>query len=68
MAERLYDVVAVTIKTGKVRFLDQGKTLKNAEAIVNFAIMRRGVDEEFYSEVPAGTYKEGDEWRGDGDD
>jgi len=25
---------------------------------------RRGVDEEFFAEVPAGKYKEGDKWEG----
>lgn len=59
-----YDVLAVNIATSKVRFLAQGKDERNAEAIINMAIMRRGVDEEFYTEVPAGSYKEGDAYKG----
>lgn len=65
--ERLYDVVAVDLETSKVRFMAQGKTEKNAEAVVNMAVMRmvrRGVESEFFSEVPAGKYKEGDTWKG----
>lgn len=62
--DALFDVVAVGLKTNKVRMMAEGKTARNAEAIVNMAVMRRGVDEEFFSEVPAGRYKEGDEWRG----
>lgn len=59
--EPLYDVVAVTISTCKVRaFFGERKTLPNAEAIVNMAVMRRGVDEEFYAEAPTGKFKAGD--------
>lgn len=57
---KLYDVVAVNIKTTKVRLMAENKTERNAEAIVNMAIMRRGVEEEFFTEVPGGKYKEGD--------
>ena len=56
----MYDVVAVNVDTNKVRLMAQNKTLPNAEAIVKMAIMRRGVDEEFYAEVPSGKYKGGD--------
>jgi hypothetical protein len=48
----LFDVEAVNIKTGEVRKLAENKTRENAEAIVKMAVMRRGVDEEFYREVP----------------
>lgn len=63
--DKLYDVVAVKIG-GKntVRFMAEGKTLPNAEAIVKMAVMRRGVNDEFYCEVPAGLYKEGERWEG----
>lgn len=53
--EPLFDVVAVNIETGKERHIDTNKTKRNAEAIVNFAVMRRGCDVEFYKTVPAGT-------------
>ncbi len=59
----LYDVVSVSIQTRKVTALyGERKTLRNAEAIVNMAVMRRGVDEEFYAEVPHAKYKVGDEY------
>lgn len=60
----LYDVVAINIATGKVRLLAENKSEANAEAIVKMAVMRRGVDEECYAEVPAGKYKEGDNYEG----
>jgi len=60
--EPLFDVVAVNIQTNNVRFMAQGKTERNAEAIVNMAVHRRGVEEEFYTEVPAGKFKEGDDY------
>jgi trimethylamine:corrinoid methyltransferase-like protein len=45
----LYDVVAVNIKTGAERVLVTDTTERNAEAIIKMAVMRRGVDEEFYT-------------------
>ena len=56
----LYDVVAVNLKTNKVRIFGQNKSERNADAIINMAIMRRGVDEEFYTTAKPGQYKEGD--------
>jgi hypothetical protein len=52
LADRLYDVIATNIKTGKHRVIASGESEKNAEAIVNIAVMRRGVDEEFFSARP----------------
>lgn len=62
MEEQLFDVVAVDNSTNKVRFMAQGKTLANAEAIVSMAVMRRGLNEEFFTEVSTGKFKEGDEF------
>jgi hypothetical protein len=62
----LHDVLAVSIQTGIVRFFGQNKDIRNAEAIVKMAIMRRGVDEEFYAVVPAGSHKEGDKYKENG--
>lgn len=60
----LFDVVAVNIATKKIRLLDQGKTAKNAEAIVLMAVIFRGVDDEFFVDVPSGKYHDGDDWAG----
>jgi protein gp37 len=63
----LWDVVGVKIdrsEGGRVRILEANQRLKDAEAIVAFAVMRRGVDIEFYASVPAGSYGEGDTWAG----
>lgn len=59
-----YDALAVNIETKKVRIFGEKKTLPNAEAISAMAVMRRGCDEEFYTEVPHGQYKEGDIYEG----
>jgi hypothetical protein len=59
-----YDVVAVDIESGVVRIIAHAKDEENAEAIVKMAVMRRGVDEEFFSAVPEATYQEGDFWKG----
>jgi len=62
----LFDVVAVSLSTHRVRLMAQGKTERDADAIICMAVMRRGVQEEFTSAVPQGMYAEGDEWKGDG--
>lgn len=61
---QLYDVVAVDIDGGTILWVDEKKTLPNAEAIVMMAVMRQGVEDRFFSEVPHGTYKQGDKWKG----
>lgn len=54
-SEPLFDVVAVNMQTGAERHIDTRKTERNAEAIVSIAVIRRGVEEEFFKTVPAGT-------------
>lgn len=52
MADELFDVVAVNIQTKAERIIETRKTKRNAEAIVDMAAMRRGVDEEFFTTKP----------------
>lgn len=67
MQEQLYDIVAVNIDTSEVESLfGERKTLKNAEAIVSMAVMRRGLDEQFYAQVPTGRFKVGDKYQPQG--
>ena len=61
---KLFDVVAVNMDTNKVRLMAESKSERNAEAIVMMAVGRRGVEEEFFAEVPHGKYKAGDTWAG----
>lgn len=56
----MFDVIAVRIDTRKVRLIAEKKSERNAEAIVKMAVHRRGVDVEFFAEVPHGSYVEGD--------
>jgi len=58
----LYDVLAVNMETHKVVLMGQSKTQRNAEAIENMAVLRRGLDTDFFVTVPAGKYSDGDEW------
>ena len=44
----LYNVIAVNIDTGKKRLIAENQTERNAEAIVKWAVIRRGVEEEFF--------------------
>ena len=65
MSELLYDVLAVDMKTHRVTLMSESKTARNAEAIETTAVIRRGVDAEFFIIVEAGKYKDGDEWSTD---
>lgn len=53
--ERLYDVIAVRYDDGSKRLIAENKTRRNAEAIEEMAVIRRGVEEEYFDVVPAGT-------------
>lgn len=57
----LFDVVAITIKTGERRLLAESKDAPNADAIMMMAIARRGIDTEFYKVVPHGSEDERDD-------
>lgn len=59
----MLDVLAIDLATHKVRILDRNKSPENAEAIIRFVIARRGVATEFYVTAPAGTVKDGADWR-----
>jgi hypothetical protein len=52
MSEKLFSVYAVNIKTGERRLMDKDKTERNAEAFIKMAVIRRGVEEEFYVKAP----------------
>jgi hypothetical protein len=54
------DVIAVDIQSGTVRFMAQGLDERNAEAVKGLAMMRRGVDAEFFVVVDANIYATGD--------
>jgi hypothetical protein len=71
------DVVAVKIESphtvrilkqnldeNKTAMLRHGRTITEPEAVIEMAVMRRGIETEFYAEVESGAYKDGDEWRG----
>jgi len=60
----LYDVVAVSLDDSKIIWIEQNKTLPNAEAIEAMAVMRQGVEERFFTHVPHGTYQQGDKYEG----
>ena len=57
----MFDVIAVQIKAPHtVRVMDRNMTADNADAYVRMAVMRLGVDEEFFKAVPAAKYRDGD--------
>ena len=58
-----FDVVEVNMETSVVKMMGFNKDEKNAEAILKFALMRRGGDDVFYSVEPAGIYRDGDKFK-----
>ncbi len=48
MSEEKFDVVAVNLNTKEERTITTDKSKKDAEAIISMAVMRRGLDTEFY--------------------
>ena len=56
----LWDVLAINQSTYRIRKLAEDKTKESAEAIVSMAVMRRGVETEFYRAAKAGEYDDGD--------
>lgn len=60
----LFDVLAVSLITNKVRLIAENKTERNAEAIEMMAVGRRGVESEFFVAVPSGKYINGNDWVG----
>ena len=63
--DALYDVVAVNIKTKRVRLLFVGYALRDAESYEKTAgAVRRGAPEEFFTTLPTGRYHDGDQWKG----
>ena len=53
----LVDVIEVRIKAPHVvRVMATRKTAENAEAFINMAIARRGVETHFYKTAPVGQY------------
>ena len=61
----MFDVVAVDMETNVVRLIAENKTDKNAQAIIAFALMKRGGETEFFADVPHGKYKGGETWQVD---
>jgi hypothetical protein len=49
---KFYDVIAVNIESGAERVIADREPKDGAEAIMNMAVGRRGVDEEFFKVVP----------------
>lgn len=50
MSERRYDVLAVEIKPpNNSRVMTENLSREDAEAYVKFAVIRRGVETEFYT-------------------
>ena len=57
----LFDVVEVSTDDSKVKTVAAtGKNRRNAEAIVNMAVIRRGAENSFFTTCQPGQYEPGD--------
>lgn len=60
------DVIEVEIAAPhRVRLMATDKTEADAEAVIKFSVMRRGVETHCYKTAPCGHYKDGDTVRQD---
>lgn len=59
-AEPMFDVVAVSLEGRKVLWTMGPKTERNAEAIIDMAVMRQGCDDRYFTTSDPGKYAEGD--------
>ena len=55
-----YDVIGVDLITNEVRIIAEKKSERNANAIIEMAVIRNGCEEEFFTIAQPGKYKEGD--------
>ena len=59
-APGMFDVVAVNIETRRIQVLERNLTIRDADAYVKMAVMRRGCKEEFFVRAKSGRYQDGD--------
>lgn len=59
---KLYDVIAVSLSDRSILWVDERKTLPNAEAIIAMAVMRQGVEDRFFTKAAHGQYKQGERY------
>jgi hypothetical protein len=59
---KFFDVVEVNTSTLEVRVIARDKSEADAEAIIQMAVIRRGVEESFYTSAPPGRYDDGDKY------
>lgn len=60
--KELVDVVAVS-HDSEVLWVYGPKDEANAEAAINMAIMRQGLEDRFFTTAPTGKFKAGDKFR-----
>ena len=64
--EQRYDVVSVGIDTNEiVQIISTSRDRPSAEAVINWAVLNRGVETHFYTAVPTGSHAVGEKLRGD---
>jgi hypothetical protein len=64
MASPQFDVAAIEIANSNVLWVSGPHDAENAQAVINMAIMRQGVEDRFFSPCQHEQYKAGDKWTG----
>jgi hypothetical protein len=57
------DVVAVSIDTKKVLWVESDLEPDDADAIIAMAVMRQGVEDRFFTKRPVGLYATGADYK-----
>lgn len=61
--DQLFDAISVSLKDSRVKWVIEGKTKEDAEAIVGMAVYRQGNIGHIFLVKPAGEYKVGDTYQ-----
>ncbi len=56
----MFDVIQVQFESKEIRLMGENESKDEAGAILRMAVMRRGVDGQFFKVVPTGIFKDGD--------
>lgn len=59
-----YDVLRVDLATKVVTVLERDKSQQSAALSETVAVMRSGVENQFFVTAPTGQYNDGDVWTG----
>jgi hypothetical protein len=60
----MFDVVSVRLLSRKVGLIARNKSEADADTVIEMAIKRQGLDDQFFAKAKAGLYRDNDPWKG----